>query len=189
MNKFRISLFAILLFLPIYSISQEPTNSKLELNTVYNEEYENSTENYTGELKENAYSIIRKKIESALSTKIPEENSILIHFTQNGRNCVEMNNNGKKYLKFLKNRTKNSSKISSEYQVSDFFVFAKDAFFLEQVEMKHNYVIDTGFFYENVFDIHENCSAFFLLKPNGKFMKYYGSDYFSWIWNFLEIVD
>ena len=183
----KVSLIILLLF--ISCNSSKPFLSSSNLNTVVNEEYEYSTGTFYGNLEGEVYEKIRREIELELSAKIPEENAIVIHFRQNARNCTAMNNNGKNYFKRLKNGAKISTKITSRNQASDFFVFAKDAFFLKQIELESNYVLDSGFFYDDVFNTHENCSAFFILKPNGKFVKHYGADYYSLITHFLEFVD
>jgi len=43
-----------------------------------------------------------------------------------------------------------------------------------------------GFFHDSIFTLHESCQAFFILKPSGRFLKYYGEDYFSVVEAFLE---
>ncbi len=48
------------------------------------------------------------------------------------------------------------------------------------------FILDSGFFYENVFTEHQNCEAFLIIKPNGDFHKFYGEDYYTEVENFLE---
>ena len=48
------------------------------------------------------------------------------------------------------------------------------------------FIIDSGFFYENVFTEHQNCAGFLIIKPNGDFYKQYGEDYYSEVKAFFE---
>lgn len=47
-----------------------------------------------------------------------------------------MYENGSNYLKSLKFNLKMSSKVSKDQGLSDFFVFTKDAYLLDQINMK-----------------------------------------------------
>ena len=167
--------------------SSKPIVSSANLNTQVNDESISSSKTYTGELSKKEYEEIRARIEKELPFKIPIENAILINFNQNARNCHSMFDNGKHYLKVLSNKNRISSRMSSNNKASDFFVFTNDAFFYDKIKMKKNYLTDSGFFYNNIFTVHDNCSAFFILKPNRKFMKHYGGDYYTKVRVFLEM--
>jgi hypothetical protein len=57
---------------------------------------------------------------------------------------------------------------------------------MDRVAMKNNFIMDSGFFSNNIFTEREMCSAFIIIKPNGKFFKYYGEDYNTKIKDFLN---
>ncbi|MFD2824507.1 hypothetical protein ACFS5M_12565 [Lacinutrix iliipiscaria] len=167
------------------SISNYKPSSNI--NTEFNTAYFQSSGSVYGTLDKAVYDQIKTAIELELSTTIPESKSILINFRQDGRNCFSMKNNGKSYLNNLKGNSKTSSRISSQNNAVDFFIFSKKSYFNDVIKMEENFFIDSGFFYQNIFTEHENCSAFLVIKPNGKFMKYYGVDYFTKAKNFLEL--
>jgi hypothetical protein len=127
-----------------------------------------------------------KKIEQELPYKISSQDAVLIHFRQQADNCISMRENGSNYLKSLKFNIKMSSKVSRGQGLSDFFVFTKDAYLMDRVAMKNNFIMDSGFFSNNIFTEREMCSAFIIIKPNGKFLKYYGEDYNTKIKDFLN---
>lgn len=76
--------------------------------------------------------------------------------------------------------------MSKEHNASDFFVYSESVLNKERIENRKNFILDSGFFAKNIFTLQENCRAFFILKPNGEFMKYYGSDYYSEVEKFLK---
>jgi hypothetical protein len=129
---------------------------------------------------------LKINLEKELNTKIPEGKSILINYRQKARNCISLSLNNNDFLKFTNRRIKISSRISADNNTSDYFVFKKNAFYINLYKEKQNFKLDSGFFYNNIFTLHETCDAFFIIKPNGDFLKYYGGDYFSKVKTFLE---
>ena len=186
MSQFIKSLTLILLFSLIGCSSQKHITQTSDLNTVYNNEYEKSKLLFRGELEKEVYDQVRSTIESELGVLIPEDKAILINYYQKGQNCISMRLNRKNYLRSVKYSAKTSARICSKNKTIDFFVFSNDAFFKEQIKDGIYNKFDSGFFYDNIFTIHNNCQAFFILKPNGKFMKYYGEDYYTRVKKFLE---
>jgi len=176
----------ILLLLLICCSNKKEIYSSKSLNTVYNSEYINSVKSFYGELNKTDYENAIRAFEVELGTIIPNGNLILINYEQKGQHCISMDKNGKHYLESLERSTEISSRISSQNKTLDFFVFAKNAFANKIVEKDKYFILDSGFFYKNIFTEHDNCSAFFILKPNGKFMKYYGEDYYSKVIKFLK---
>lgn len=186
-QKIILLLFLMIFFINSCNSNKIPQVSKKNINTKPNEEYFKNTITYYGELSQEEYKIIREQIEKELPYAIPHENAILINFSQKAPNCISLNNNQKSFFKSLQEGVEISSRLSSLNSTSDFFVFSEDAFYKDQVDMKSNFFNDSGYFYNNVFTDHDICEAFFILKTNGKFMKYYGEDYFSKVRVFLEM--
>lgn len=160
--------------------------SNENINTTFNNEYKRHIKEYYGQIESKEYEVIRKKIEQELPYKISPQDAVLIHFRQQADNCISMRENGSNYLKSLKFNLKMSSKVSRGQGLSDFFVFTKDAYLMDRVAMKNNFIMDSGFFSNNIFTEREMCSAFIIIKPNGKFLKYYGEDYYTKIKDFLS---
>ena len=161
--------------------------STKNINTTFNNEYRRHIKEYYGQIESKEYEVIRKKIEQELPYQISPQNAVLIHFRQQANNCISMYENGSNYLKSLKFNLKMSSKVSKGQGLSDFFVFTKDAYLLDQINMKKNFIMDSGFFSNNIFTEREMCSAFIIIKPDGKFLKYYGEDYYTKIKDFLKV--
>jgi hypothetical protein len=185
--KNYLNLKKVLFFLLLFCSCKTNTLfiSSETINTEFNDEYKNSTKTYVGDLTAEQYKSIRNVIEKELPTKISHKQPILINYRRKGKNCGFMKNNGEHYLEVLNNSINISSRISRENKVANFFVFNKDAFFLDKIKMKKNFILDSGFFSDNIFTIDENCSGFFVLKTDGTFMKYYGEDYYSRVIEFL----
>lgn len=160
-------------------------NTKPKLNTKPNTEYKKSTKSFYGKLTKKKYKEIRRNIETEFGINIPQEKAILINYKQNASNCIMMGRNKTNVLLVINNSIRISNRISSKNNTVDLFIYSKDAFHKDLFAI-HNFKQDSGYFFDNIFTIHENCGAFFILKPNGKFMKYYGEDYYSEVRRFLE---
>lgn len=144
------------------------SQSGYKINTRLNSEYRNSKKSMIGHLDKDEYSAMKQRLESELNTEIPEGKSILINFNQKAPNClkerfgnIEMN---------IHSGVEMSHRISSENNTLDFFVFTDDSFKKSFYSSTPTYQLDSGFFYNTIFTLHENCEAFFILKPND-FMK------------------
>ena len=153
-----------------------------DVNTKLNAEYQKSKKAFTGKLSSSEYLELKKQIEKELNTDIPDGKSILVNYHQKGPNCISM-----RFKKqYIERGVKSSQNICSNNNTLGFFVFAKNtlnkALYLRYPIFK----LDSGFFYDNVFTLHENCSAFLIIKANRNFLKYYGEDYSDEIRGFLE---
>lgn len=166
------------------SLAQKKEESKI--NTKINKDYNSSRKAFKGKLNSEEYIEIRNLILNELNIEIPKKNAILINYYQYGNNCYEYKLDEKDALIVIQNCFRISSKLSKENNTSDFFVYSSEALKKERIETFDNFILDSGFFDKNIFTLKENCRAFFILKPNGEFMKYYGSDYFSEVKSFLE---
>lgn len=175
----------ILIFF-FYSCSVQ-NKAKEKINTKINKDYISSRKAFYGKLNEVEYKEIRETIINELNTEIPNKNAILINYYQKANNCYEYGLGEKSAESVIDNSINISARMSKNYDTTDFFMYSSDCLDKERVENRKNFILDSGFFYNNIFTLKENCRAFFILKPNGEFMKYYGSDYFSEVGKFLEV--
>lgn len=156
------------------------------MNTSFDSNYNKSRKTFEGDLNEPEYELLKTKIEKELNVKIPQGKSILIHYRQYGSNCF-LNGRDRNFQSSVTNNVINSStKIRTTYNVEDFFIYSSDALDKEYYEGVKEFELDSGFFKKLIFTLEENCAAFFVLKPNGEFLKYYGEDYTTEIKNFLK---
>lgn len=158
----------------------------IEVNTELNPESIKSRKAFSGNLNNAQYNLLKINLEKELNTKIPEGKSILINYHQKARNCISLHLNFSDFSKYTNRWIQISSKISTNYNTVDYFVFEENAFYKNLYKEKENFKLDAGFFYNKIFTLHETCEAFFIIKPNGDFLKYYGGDYFSIVKTFLE---
>ena len=162
------------------------SNPGSEVNTKPNRAYKKSRTNYSGKLTETEHTQLRKRLELELKTTIPKTKSILINFNQKAPNCLSVGYNQKDNEQVTQNRIRISSRISANNNAIDYFVYTSDAPNREIYEKTENFLLDSGFFYNEVFTEHENCAGFLIVKPNGTFYKFYGEDYYSDVRAILE---
>ena len=122
-----------------------------------------------------------------MKTEVPENKTILINYYQNGTNCHEYGLNKRDAKIVTENGIRISQTMSKENNAIDFFVFTADCLNKELYENRDNFILDSSVFSTNFFTLKENCCAFFILKLNGEFLKYYGTDYFSEVEYFLRL--
>ncbi|KUJ55577.1 hypothetical protein [Chryseobacterium aquaticum] len=159
---------------------------KQKINTKFNSDYFKSRKKFYGKLTPEQLKNIRFLIGDELKIELDENKSILINYHQYGENCYVYKLNNKDAEKVIDNTINISSRISEKNNTEDFFIYSDDAFNVERYEKRNNFVKDSGFFSQTVFTLKENCTAFFILKPNGEFLKQYGFDYFTDVENFLK---
>ena len=157
-----------------------------KINTKINEEYAKSSKEFYGKLDSVQNKEIRGIMAIELNTDITENKAILINYYQYGNNCFEYGFNKKEANNVLENGLKISARMSKENNTVDFFVYSEDALNKKSFINNKLFKLDNGFFSQNIFTLKENCSAFFILKPDGNFMKYYGFDYYSIVEEFLK---
>lgn len=161
-----------------------PSEELDKINTYPNAEYQKSKSAYVGTLSLSEYTDLKIVLETELKTSIPDGKSVLINYYQRAENCLLVRlKSGRQNASISKEI---SSRISSEHNTIDFFVFAKDSYFSDSFEKDSQFIMDSGYFYNNIFTDHQNCAGFLIVKPNGEFYKYYGEDYFSEVRAFLE---
>ncbi|ROI07054.1 hypothetical protein EGH90_07400 [Kaistella haifensis] len=178
-------IYFLCFFLTLFSCSAQKNKTK-KINTKVNKEYIASRKAFVGKLNPEEFKQIRDLINKELKTEVPNNKSILINYYQLGTNCLEYGFNVKDANTVIENCIRISSRISKEQNAIDFFVYSENALLKERIENRKNFILDSGFFAKNIFTLQENCRSFFILKPNGDFMKYYGSDYYSEVENFLS---
>lgn len=186
MKLYKFYLLIIMPFLFSCSVQNKTIKNK-NINTNINDQYRASVKAFHGKLNEIEYKEVRELILSELKTKVPENKAILINFYQNGNNCHEYGLSESDSKMVIKNSNRISNRVSNENNAKDFFVFTADCLHKDKIENVEGFILDSGFFTTNFFTLKENCRAFFILKPNGEFLKYYGSDYFSQVQYFLQI--
>ncbi len=182
----KIILLSLIFILNIIFICSAQNLNDREINTELNSEYINSKKSYLGKLTSEELIEVRNAFETELNTKIPENKSILINFFQYGKNCIVYRFNNETKENVANNCIRLSSEISNHYNAIDFFVYTEDALDKSIYAKREKFILDSGFFQKTVFTLQENCRAFFILKSNGEFLKYYGEDYYSEVINFLE---
>ena len=182
----KINKFYLLIFSLIFFSCSAQKNELGKINTKINKEYIASRKTFVGKLNIDEYKQIREMFINELKTEIPSNKSILINFYQFGSNCFEYGFSKKDAMTVIDNSIRISSRMSKEHNASDFFVYSENVLNKERIENRKKFILDSGFFAKNIFTLQENCRAFFILKPNGEFMKYYGSDYYSEVEKFLK---
>lgn len=182
----KISKFYPLIFSLIFFSCSSQKNKIEKINFKINKKYIASRKAFEGKLNPDEHKKIREALIYELKTEIPGSKSILINFYQFGLNCFEYGFTKKDAINVIDNSIRISSQMSNDNNAIDFFVYSKNVSNKERVENRKNFILDSGFFANNIFTLQENCRAFFILKPNGEFLKYYGSDYYSEVEKFLK---
>jgi hypothetical protein len=162
------------------------SQKEVKVNTKGNNKYRKSIKSFRGTLTRDEYANFIFNLELELKTKLPEDKSVLINYSQRGDNCILLSVDKESFITINQNVIRISNRISDEYHAVDFFVYSENSFFKDFYSRDKKYQLDSGFFYNVVFTLHENCQGFFILKPNGDFLKHYGRDYFTIVKNFLS---
>lgn len=180
LNMNKLILYTSLIFLTCScGSSKSLIVDEEKVNTNLNNKYIESRESLYGILDNEQYQETKNLIEEALGTKIPEGKSILINYEQAGKNCLTAKWEPIKISGISDRGRQISNNMCKQHNAVDFFIYNDNSFFKNVYESLSYYQIDHGFFQNTIFTKNDNCSAFFILKPNGEFMKYYGEDYYS----------
>jgi hypothetical protein len=185
-KKLNYGIYYIITLLFISCGTNKIATNDTEVNTYPNSEYKKSRKAYSGKLNKSEYDALIKQLELELKVTIDTEKSILINYNQKAPNCINIRFSKNDNKQVAKNRIRISSRISSNFNTVDFFVYSEDSYNKEIYEKMSEFTLDSGFFYKNVFTEHLNCAGFLIVKPNGEFYKYYGEDYYSEVEAFLE---
>lgn len=166
--------------------SKNASRKTSAVNTKFNKEYIASKKSFLGKLNPEQYIEIKTALELELKTKLTEGKTILINYVQNAPNCISVGISKKNMSIVTDNGLRISNEISAKNNAIDFFVFTKDSYNNAILSTREQFILDKGFFHNKVFTLHENCEDFFILKPDGEFMKYYGEDYYTEVECFLS---
>ncbi|WP_410221821.1 hypothetical protein [Pedobacter sp.] len=183
-QTYLLTILILLVFCATKTSAQDTEAS--EINKVVNSKYIASRKVFTGKLNDIENKDIREKIAKELNRSIADDKTILINYFQRGPNCITYEYNNEAYSSVLNNTVNISNRMTSGKNAVDFFVYAKDAFHLNVLKKRNDFILDSGFFQSNIFTIQENCAAFLILKPDGRFIKCYDEDYFTEVDNFLN---
>ncbi|MBQ0768590.1 MAG: hypothetical protein KBT58_04820 [Bizionia sp.] len=160
------------------------TSKKAKVNTTLNATYQKSRKAFSGQLSNTEYKDILSILEEELNTTFHSGKPILINFNQKASNCLAIRFSDIKG--FINKGIAISSRMSAEHNAVDFFVYTNDAYYKDIYKENDKFILESGFFSENIFTLHENCQAFIIIKPSGEFYKFYGEDYYSEVRKFLE---
>lgn len=156
------------------------------INTSLNKAYKQSIQIDKGKFTVEEYKQIKSEFERELNVEISNSKSILINYDQYGKNCRLMHFDKSTKQGVVQNIIDISTRISGTYNAVDFLIYHDSSFFKEFYPAIKNVKLDSGYFYSTIFTERSNCSGFFIVKPNGEYLKYYGFDYFSKVTEFLE---
>lgn len=189
-HKSKMTLYLKLLIILLVIVSscstQKNASETKKVNTKINGKYKKSVKKFNGQLSRVEYLKLKNDIEKELNVEIPKDKSILINYNQGASNCFLAGYKQQDFSDIINNVINISNRMSKEFGAVDFFIYSENAFNKEVFESKKVYRLDSGFFYNSIFTLHENCEAFLILKPNGDFLKCYGEDYFTGVENFLK---
>ncbi len=179
-------IFCLMIIYPTFVISQTLFKDKKVNTKPLSKEYLLSRKVSYGKFTSDEYLIIKKELEKELNIKIQEGKSIFINYQQSAANCSLLKD--KNLETYYYNMIKISNDISKKNNALDFFIYKKDLFPNLKIYVEKNkiFIQDSGFFSENIFKDQENCDAFFILKPNGKFILNYGTDSYHNASDFFE---
>ncbi|TPV33397.1 hypothetical protein FJ651_09930 [Paucihalobacter ruber] len=169
-----------------FSFGQSEDREITNVNTKYNRKYVKSRKTLEGSFPNETHTTIRLLIQKELKTIIPDDSNILIQYEQSATNCIAYNDYGKRQPIVIKNIADSDKVRLAKFQTIPFWVYNANSFFAEHFENHPDYHLDSGYFKKNIFELNENCSAFFLLKSSGEFMIHYGEDYMTEVFNFLK---
>ncbi|MFY8096798.1 MAG: hypothetical protein ACOVMH_03195 [Flavobacterium sp.] len=180
-NKIYIFLF---LFFFFSCVTEKYENKRV--NMTVNESYKSSVKTFIGELSKEDYLILKNNIEKELNVVIPEGKKILINYYQKGANCFDLHFDKQTQSMVMDNSIRLSNKFCSQNNAVGYFVNSRDCFQRDIIAKKNIFIEDSGFFSNVIFTLKENCRSFFILKPNGMFIKHYGGDYYTEVDKYLK---
>lgn len=173
------------LILCVYILSSCSTGGK-HINSKLNKEYLDTVKTFKGNLNPTDLKQVREQLEKELNTRLYPKKAIVINYYQYAQNCFEMRYPKDTRKNIVNNSVNLSASISLQENAQDFFVYTKDAIDYHELSKRENFIIDSNFFHDEIFTLHENCRAFFIIKPNGDFTKHYGSDYYTHVQHSLQ---
>ena len=175
----------LLLLLSLFMLFTSCKVGHDRINPTSTDEYNENVTPFTGKLNPEDLQQLRKVLSTELKTALNPDKAILINFWQNGIICPYNQFTKHDRARIIDNTISISGRLSAEGNAQDFFVYTNDANYVSNLKGRKRLIIDSGFFVKEIFTLNKNCTAFFIIKPNGLFIKYYGSDYFTNVEKFL----
>lgn len=172
--------FVLLLFIVSCSTSEKNIDS-YEVNTKLNLQYRKSRDGKFGKINKEDLNAFYTTLQKELNVTVDTSKVLLINFMQKGRNCISQSLDPK----IITNIEGISNRMANNYNASDLFVYTKESY-IYPLEKSEAWILDNGFVKANIFPSDQNCQGFFIIRPDGKFYKYYGEDYFSVVKRLLE---
>lgn len=157
------------------------------INNEYNNKYVRSIKQFEGTIPEDEYDKLVIAMGKELNSKLSSDKSILIHYRQKATNCIQFGNNPRLMPLDVRDMLKQRNRLLRKYNTESYIVYNTDSFFAVPFEKHSDIIKDSGLFKQRIFELNDNCSAFFILKPSREFKIYYGEDYLSVILDFLEL--
>nr|WP_297308446.1 hypothetical protein [uncultured Flavobacterium sp.] len=174
----------IFLFFLFFCFSVNAQN-KPDVNTEYNKKYKKNITTKKGILTQDEFIILKYSLSKELQINLEENDAIVIHYFQYGKNCILADYNNEDVLNILNNMYQISSSTEKRFNLKNYYVYNSNSFFDSILSQERTFILDSGFFKDSIFTEEKNCNAFYLLKNNREYMLYYGSDYNDEIENFL----
>ena len=169
-----------------FSFGQSDSIEIQKVNTKYNRKYVKSRKSFEGNFITETQAALRLILQKELKTTIPDDHHILIHYEQKASNCIKYHNYDPRLPIIIKHIKDSDNKLLRKYQTMSFWIYNANSFFADHFENYPYYQKDSGYFKKHIFELNENCSAFFLLKSSGEFMIHYGEDYMTEVYNYLK---
>ena len=181
------SVVVFLLFSIITSCSSSKgIEDKNVINYKYNGRYKRSITKKDGQLSSLKYENLKLNLEKELDTIIPAGKSIIINYEQLAPNCFKYGGGLAYVQNALDYFVPKATKFANENNSVIFFVYSKESVYAPIYNTrKDSHILDNGFFYSQIFKLHDNCSAQYVIRPDGKFLKIYGEDHFDDVEEFL----
>lgn len=149
----------------------QPVNKKPLTKT-----YKESRKVITGQLTSEEYSKTKNEIVKLLNVNIPDNQNIYLNYYQGASNCSNIDLSKKKQQTYYSNIVSHTNYISKKLNAASFFIYNSNSFHADYFKANKMYILDSGFFKDNIFKLSENCEASFILKPSGAFQINYGTD-------------
>lgn len=174
--------FLVLIFVLGLSLNAQ---KKQVVNREYNKKYKKSISSKTGSLSSADFIKMKSSLSKELQINFEENKAIVIHYFQYGSNCILAGYNDEDVLGILNNIYGIANSKEKRLNVKNCFVYNSDSLFEPLLKNEESFILDSGFFKETIFTENKNCEGFYLLKNNGEYLLFYGSDYFDEIEAFL----
>lgn len=175
--------YIFILFL-IIGFSAKPQEKNLA-NSEYNKKYKKSITSKHGRLSTDELSEMKSSLAKELQISLENNKALVIYYFQHGKNCLLASYNYEGVLNILNNKYRIANSAEKRFNIKSYYVYNSNSFFNTLLAKQEAFILDSGFFKNVLFKEDRNCEGFYILKENGDYMRYYGSDYSDEIENFI----